>query len=128
MCLTILSRRKPLIARKPIKVYKKVFPATPKGRIQRSQNPDRYSNTARPSIYNDHGFFYTLGKENPKIQMVLERDCFGEFDINEGYHSYVDNDFYRCNAEFEIPVGAEYYINKDKDLRVSSQIIFKRWL
>lgn len=107
MCFRASNTRK-YIAKRDIKVYKEV--------TELFYNRKRIENEC---VSYFRSYRYTKNVTCEKVNLVLTYDDR----IYKGYHSFINKSPF-TNAIFIIPKGAEYYINRWRNERVSNTIKF----
>ena len=139
MCtlITTSQKPKPRVAKADIVVYKtghKVY--------EDNDDPIPFRSAYRNYVYRpgeEHSANFTYDEEQLtsdnyeseyKETVPLNKRCY----VTKGFHSFASisranrrYDYSAHLAEFIIPKGALYYINKCENV-VSNRIIFKRWL
>lgn len=125
MCMTINKKKFELLtAEKDITVYKVVA-------RQNNEYGNKKSNTVISCVYK---YIYVKNEINKTIKITprkMYKNSKSAY-IYEAYHFYIKKQILFMNfnsrniAEFIIPKGSQYYIDKNKKTGVSSNIIFKK--
>jgi hypothetical protein len=107
MCFVATKNQRPKIASEDIVCWKAL-----KRRLTKKGYGAAFNNTIHAP------FYYQPGENQPLIILKKIHWLANEYNINEGYHSYMEEEKAKCNKgrdekvfKFIIPKGTKYYQN-----------------